>query len=414
MAQPISVRKYIKVWVEKRKNPPKKNGKQTVSYTLEWVLHGKRHFMSLGPGATRSYAEAMARAKEAELNNASPEEGFKPITWADFREKYLNTFYPGHDLSTEERKKKEPSWGNAIATMREERRVLNTFEQLVKPGWCHDITTEEREEFIRKRLPQVASPGSVDKDLRLLRHLFNILEEWKHCRPGTNPFSGNGKATIGAKRRKAKELERRKSGGEKPRFYTVPQVRALLAQADKDILESPDDWCRKRLRALLYFEAYTGARLDEVLHLEWDEIDFEQGVAWLNFKIENHLKTEGSEAPVGLADPLLAVLREWETERTCSWVFPNKTNQSPWTGGSPGYKPLDQLKELAERAGVEHATWQMFRHTLSTIGKGEFGLSEGQVQAQLRHTTTKTQKHYTHDYLDGLRRTANTVDFRSR
>ena len=82
------VRKWIKVWIEKRKNPAKKNGKRTVSYTLEWVEYGKRQFMSLGPGATKSYADAMAKAKEVELNSSSPDEPLKPITWDDFKHLY--------------------------------------------------------------------------------------------------------------------------------------------------------------------------------------------------------------------------------------------------------------------------------------------------------------------------------------
>ena len=32
------------------------------------------------------------------------------------------------------------------------------------------------------------------------------------------------------------------------------------------------------------------------------DIDWEEGVAWLYFKVENDLKTEGSEAPFGLPE----------------------------------------------------------------------------------------------------------------
>ena len=203
MPQP-PIRKYIKVWVEKRKNPPRKKGKRSTSYTLEWVEHGKRSFISLGTAATKGYANALARRKEAELNNTTPEEALKPITWDDFKSKYLETVYPGHDLPTHERQQKEQEWGKSLATMREERRVLESFGKLIKPDWCHDTTTEEREEFIQKRMKEVKSAGSVEKDLRLLRFLFNVMEEWRHRPKGSNPFSGNGKATVGAKRRKAK------------------------------------------------------------------------------------------------------------------------------------------------------------------------------------------------------------------
>jgi hypothetical protein len=105
--------------------------------------------------------------------------------------------------------------------------------------------------------------------------------------------------------------------------------------------------------------------------LEWDhevelegggkakETDFDRGVAFLNWKVEHGMKTPGSEALVGLPDVLLAVLLDWRDHRRCGWVFPNAEGR-PWVGGGPGYKHLDQLKALANRAGIEHATWKLF------------------------------------------------------
>lgn len=37
MTDVLPARKYIKVWVEKRKNPPKRDGTRTISYTsIAW------------------------------------------------------------------------------------------------------------------------------------------------------------------------------------------------------------------------------------------------------------------------------------------------------------------------------------------------------------------------------------------
>ena len=65
--------------------------------------------------------------------------------------------------------------------------------------------------------------------------------------------------------------------------------------------------------------------------------------------MENDLKTEGSEAPFGLPNALIEVLREWEADKTCGWVFPN-SDKRPWKSGAPGYRAFDQLKDLALRA----------------------------------------------------------------
>jgi len=112
-----------------------------------------------------------------------------------------------------------------------------------------------------------------------------------------------------------------------------------------------------------------------------------------------------------LPDALLSVLREWQEHQTCSWVFPNSAKK-PWVSGGPGYRPFDQLQTLARRAGIEHANWKMFRHSFDTHGKGKFGMSREQVQAQLRHTTLDTQKHYDHADLGNLRAAVKDIDFR--
>jgi integrase len=207
---------------------------------------------------------------------------------------------------------------------------------------------------------------------------------------------------VGARRRRSK----RPTGNRDGHHYTIEQIRAIILQADREAI----DWNAKRLRALIYFVAYTGCRINEALHLEWKDIDFQQGVAWLYFKTENDLKTEGSQAPFGLPDKLIDVLRQWQQDKTCTWVFPN-TQKQPWKSGGPGYRPFDQLRALARRAGVENANWKRFRHSLATHGKGRFGMTSEQVRAQLRHTTPATQRFYEHDDVANLRNAVKSLDF---
>lgn len=408
MAEKLPIRKYVKVWVMRRKNNPRKDGKPpTVSYTLQWVSYGKKEVMSLGRGATLAFAKRMASEKEKELNAETPAEVLDPLTWGDFRKKYLDTCYPGHDKPTKERQEAAKKWGKSFASLRSERLALDNFGRLAKPGWCHQITTADRESFVSARLAEVDSPASVDTDLRVLRAVFNVMEDWKHRPEGSNPFAGRGKATVGARRKRAKERE--SESGKKERHYSFEEVKAILALAAKEAAEEPT-FQKKRIRALVAFIAYTGCRFGEAVHLEWKDIDFDKGVAWLFFKIENDLKTEGSQAPFGLPDRLVAILKEWQADATCSWVFPNNDHK-PWKSGGPGYRPFDQMKALGERAGVKDANFKRFRHALSTHGKQRFGMTEQQVQAQLRHTTTETQKHYTHDDVANLRDAVKGIDF---
>src|SRR5262245_1336697 len=114
MAEQLPVRKYVRVWVMRRKNNPRKGGlPPTVSYTLQWEVYGKKEVMSLGPGATLAYAKRMAAAREREINSESPSDTIVPITWSDFKKKYLDTIYPGHDKPTVERKPLQAKWSKS-------------------------------------------------------------------------------------------------------------------------------------------------------------------------------------------------------------------------------------------------------------------------------------------------------------
>jgi integrase len=294
--------------------------------------------------------------------------------------------------------------------MKREKNAIDTFIRLIHPLWCHELTAEDRERFIQHRMPEVGSGLTADAELRALSHLCYVMEEWKHRPEGSNPFAGRGKATVGSRLRRHKEQAR--EGDEKSKHYTFEEVKAILAQANKEVREADEKthWAKKRLRALVSFVAYTGCRINEAVHLEWQDIDFDNGVAWLFFKVENDLKTEGSQAPFGLPPRLIEVLRDWEKDKTCSWVIPN-SHEKPWKTGAPGYRPFDQLQELGKRAGVEGANWKRFRHAISTHGNQRFRTTVEQVRAQLRHTTEETQKHYTHDDLANLREAVENMDF---
>jgi integrase len=216
----------------------------------------------------------------------------------------------------------------------------------VAPHWCHEITPEDRERFIQKRLPEVGSALSVDADLRALRLLCDVMEQWKHHPERSNPFAGRGKATVGNGRRRQKDRDRE----EKAKHYTFEEVRAILAQATKEAEVEPT-FQKKGLRALVYFVAYTGCRINEAVHLEWTEIEWDKGIAWLYFKVENDLKTDGSQAPFGLPERLLAVLRE------------------PAGCSSKGrFRSMRQSQTQWHRT----ATWEMFWHSFDPhVGNGD-------------------------------------------
>jgi hypothetical protein len=87
-----------------------------------------------------------------------------------------------------------------------------------------------------------------------------------------------------------------------------------------------------------------------------------------------------------------------------------------------GRQPLDlrrarlqgarPAKALAARAGISHATWKMFRHSMTTHGKQWFGINKAQMSVQLRHDDEETQEWYDSADLANLRAAMRGIDFR--
>jgi hypothetical protein len=53
--------------------------------------------------------------------------------------------YPGHDKPPKERKQAERSWSKKLKTMGRESNAMDAFTRLAKPGFCHEITAEDRD-----------------------------------------------------------------------------------------------------------------------------------------------------------------------------------------------------------------------------------------------------------------------------
>ena len=113
-------------------------------------------------------------------------------------------------------------------------------------------------------------------------------------------------------------------------------------------------------------------------------------------------KTLKSAAVLPIVGPLAAVLADWLPETGCRWLFPGKKRQGPWLYGGPGIRPLDQIKELGQRAGVPDLTIASFRKTIGTYAKS-WGFSQLELKALLRHSNVETQRWYDEDEVEALR-----------
>jgi integrase len=196
------------------------------------------------------------------------------------------------------------------------------------------------------------------------------------------------------------------------RHLSIAEVQAILGQAATEAMAGGFE--ARRLHALVATYAYCGLRKMEALGLKLTDVDFQSGVIRLRSRRRHRFKTRSSAAPVPLPPELGTILRRWIDTRSVDseWLFPGVRGKAPWTGGSPGRKPLDCVQALASRAGVAGVTIKCFRNSLATHMK-RWGFGPLAVRDVLRHTDVSTQEHYLESDMDDLRYIAGRISYRT-
>jgi integrase len=139
----------------------------------------------------------------------------------------------------------------------------------------------------------------------------------------------------------------------------------------------------------------TGCRLNEVLTLRWDNVDFERALLMLP-------DSKTGARPVWLNAAALAVLEELSHLRLGDYVI---AGDQPDTPRSDLNRPW---RQVVKHAGLEGVTLHTLRHTHASIGVGA-GLGLPLVGALLGHRTLSTTQRYSHIDSTPARRASETV-----
>ena len=227
----------------------------------------------------------------------------------------------------------------------------------------------------------------------------------------------------------------RRVAPQRKQHHTREEIARVLALMRRDIDRKTSwaQWRARRLYALCATVAYTGLRAKEAHFLRTEDVDLAERMLFIRPRSGNRLKTERSAQPVPIPEALVPILAEWMPHlvlpevRPCDadaprpranpqgvrdpgWMFPNAYRTGPWRGGPAGCRPIDRMKAMGRRAGVEGFTFQSLRHSWAT--HAEFwGLSDLQIARVLRHTNTRTQDHYRHADGENLRASVNGIGF---
>jgi integrase len=126
-------------------------------------------------------------------------------------------------------------------------------------------------------------------------------------------------------------------------------------QAFRIMMELKDPY-----RTLVFLVAVTGLRISEALGLKWEDLDYGRQMihlrrVWVGNDLIDHMKTDGSAAPVPLGELLADELRCWQEEtlyaKSDDWVFPS-TKLKGKTPISASMMTAAKIRPAAIKVGV--------------------------------------------------------------
>ena len=219
-------------------------------------------------------------------------------------------------------------------------------------------------------------PGAANRVLALLSKMFNLAEKWDLRPDGSNPCRH-------VERYRERKMERFLATEE------LARLGAVLSEAERTATERP---CVIAAVRLLIF---TGARLGEILNLQWREVDFERACLRLP-------ESKTGAKVIHLNAPALEVLNGLERSEHNPWVI---------AGREPG-KPLVNLRKpwhrIRKAAGLEDVRLHDLRHSFASVGVTG-GLSLPMIGALLGHAQPATTARYAHLAADPLKQAADLI-----
>jgi integrase len=246
---------------------------------------------------------------------------------------------------------------------------------------AEDITKQRFEKYLQARKFSLATQNRY---VALLKLMYRKAEE-------------NGKITTNP----ARLLRIKKEDNGRVRFLRTDEEKALRAVIKRDYQGHMPE---------LDIALNTGMRLSEQYGLEWDHVDFENGI----LSIVTSKTGKGRHIP--LNDAALAALRELEKKRVGKYVF----LRAPGHGAERGERvvsPREWFPDAVAKAALENFTFHTLRHSFASRLVMQ-GVDIRTVAELMGHKTIQMTMRYAHlspeHKLDAVRRLAGFAPGRKK
>jgi len=312
--------------------------KRGLGYEIDWYEGTDRKRMIVR--VPKRIAEEIRREKQVEADKRAALGRSNPelITFEKFAQMYMDTHA----------KPNKRSWKSTD----------HVYLKQLTPAFgkynLHSITTKMIEDYKVKRSLEV-SPSHVDKELTLLKTIFNKAINWDYF-VNVNPV---------------KRVKFFKVDNTRYRYLNSTEIESLLVA------------CNIKLKPFVLIALHTGMRRGEISSLEWKDINFEQGCITLD-----QAKTKSKRTRVvPINDVVKKALRAIPKHSTVSYVFHNEE------GRPSNFR--EAFDGALERAEIKDFRFHDLRHTFASH-LAMMGISLHTIADLLGHSSTIVTKRYSH------------------
>ncbi|KQQ38337.1 hypothetical protein ASG19_04600 [Rhizobium sp. Leaf306] len=265
-----------------------------------------------------------------------------------------------------------------------------------------DKVTEIDIEKLHNRM--AVTPSMANKVLAVLSSMFNYGAAMKHIASRENPAQGIEKFRETAKERylTTEELIRLEETLTLAETAGIPwnidegKQSKHLPKDNRTTVISPHATAAIRLLML------TGARLREILHLEWSVVDLQSGV--LRLSKSKSSNADNGKKDIILSQPAVEVIRR--IKRIGRYVIASES------AGTPQEKPRADIKRpwatICRHADLKEVRLHDLRHTFASHGVNG-GLGIAVISKLLGHKDISTTMRYAHLENESLKLGANKI-----
>lgn len=231
------------------------------------------------------------------------------------------------------------------------------------------------EKYKAERLLKGASRTTVNMELRALRSMFNTGITLKLI--DNNPC-------IGVKQLSVVEKE-------------------ILAFTEKEIEEILFKITEQPLRSIIQTALYTGGRINELLNLQWRDVDLDNRILTITNKPNFQTKT-GRIRRLPISEKLYGIFNVITYKDNMSYVFENVVNKK----FNKDHISKTFKKKLRELKYNERYHFHCLRHTFITQ-LARKGVSIYNIKYLAGHNDIKTTELYMHQFSDDLKKAVNLL-----